>query len=406
MNETDSNERFDVCVVGGAGHVGLPLALVFANHGLRSLIYDLNTEVMERVKGGEVPFMEDGGEDHLRSALDSGNLFFTNDASKVGSASTLIITIGTPVDEFLNPVYEAMSKCIDAFVPYLSDEQLIVLRSTVPPGVTDWLHRYLREKGVAAKLAFCPERVVQGKAIAEIQSLPQIVSGTTPEAEDAAAGLFEGLGAKIVRMKPMEAEFAKLFCNAYRYINFAITNQFYMMVESAGMDYDRVLQGMKQDYDRMSGLPSAGLAAGPCLFKDTLQLCSFYENQFSLGFDAVMVNEGLPLFMVRNIEKEHDLLESTVGLLGMAFKPNSDDMRSSLSYKLKKILYPRAKRVICTDPHVTTDASLLSLEETIEQSDILILCVPHAAYRELDLQGKPCVDIWNFFPKSDAVAES
>ena len=112
------------------------------------------------------------------------------------------------------------------------------------------------------------------------------------------------------------------------------------------------------------------------------------------------------MFMVRNIEKEHDLLESTVGLLGMAFKPNSDDMRSSLSYKLKKILYPRAKRVICTDPHVTTDASLLSLEETIEQSDILILCVPHAAYRELDLQGKPCVDIWNFFPKSDAVAES
>jgi len=327
-------------------------------------------------------------------------LFFTNDASKVGSASTLIITIGTPVDEFLNPVYEAMSKCIDAFVPYLSDDQLIVLRSTVPPGVTNWLHRYLKEKGVTANLAFCPERVVQGKAIAEIQSLPQIVSGATPEAEDAAAELFAGLGATIVRMKPMEAEFAKLFCNAYRYINFAITNQFYMMVESAGMDYDRVLQGMKQDYDRMAGLPSAGLAAGPCLFKDTLQLCSFYENQFSLGFDAMMVNEGLPLFMVRILEKEHDLLESTVGLLGMAFKPNSDDTRSSLSYKLKKILHPRAKRVLCTDPHVTTDAALLPLEETVEQSDILILCVPHGAYRELDLKGKPCVDIWNFFPKA------
>ena len=399
MNESTSNEQYDVCVVGGAGHVGLPLALVFANHGKRTLIYDLNAGVMGRIQGGEVPFMEDGGEEHLKAALESGNLFFTNDAAQVGRASTLIITIGTPVDEFLNPVYEAMSKCIDAFVPHLSDDQLVILRSTVPPGVTDWLHRYLKEKGVSAKLAFCPERVVQGKAIAEIQSLPQIVSGATADAEDAAADLFAGLGAKIVRMKPMEAEFAKLFCNAYRYINFAITNQFYMMVESAGMDYDRVLQGMKQDYDRMAGLPPAGLAAGPCLFKDTLQLCSFYENQFSLGFDAMMVNEGLPLFMVRNIEKEHNLLESTVGLLGMAFKPNSDDTRSSLSYKLKKILHPRAKRVICTDPHVTTDPSLLSLEETIEQSDILILCVPHAAYRELDLKGKPVVDIWNFFPK-------
>ncbi len=399
MNESTSNEQYDVCLVGGAGHVGLPLALVFANHGKRTLIYDLNAGVMDRIQGGEVPFMEDGGEGHLKAALDSGNLFFTNDAAQVGLASTLIITIGTPVDEFLNPVYEAMLKCIDAFVPHLSDDQLIVLRSTVPPGVTDWLHRYLKEKDVSAKLAFCPERVVQGKAITEIQSLPQIVSGATPEAEDAAAELFAGLGAKIVRMKPMEAEFAKLFCNAYRYINFAITNQFYMMVESAGMDYDRVLQGMKQDYDRMAGLPSAGLAAGPCLFKDTLQLCSFYENQFSLGFDAMMVNEGLPLFMVRNIEKEHNLLESTVGLLGMAFKPNSDDTRSSLSYKLKKILHPRARRVVCTDPHVTTDPSLLTLEETVEQSDLLILCVPHAAYRELDLKGKPVVDIWNFFPK-------
>jgi UDP-N-acetyl-D-mannosaminuronic acid dehydrogenase len=396
--------EYDICIVGGAGHVGLPLAIVFANHGRKTLIYDLNTEVMDLVKSGVVPFTEEGGEAALKSALASGNLHFSNDASLTGAADTLIITIGTPVDEFLNPVYKAMSQCMDAFIPFISDEQLIILRSTVPPGVTNWLHRYLGAKGFSPRLAFCPERVVQGKAITEIQSLPQIVSGATEEAADAAADVFSALGAEIVRMQPMEAEFAKLFCNAYRYINFAITNQFYMMVESAGLDYDRILSGMKQDYDRMAGLPSAGLAAGPCLFKDTLQLCSFYENQFSLGFDAVMVNEGLPLFIVRNMEKEHNLLEMTVGLLGMAFKPNSDDTRSSLSYKLKKILHPRAKHVIYTDPHVTTDDSLLSLEDTIAQSDILILCVPHAAYKGLDLKGKPCVDIWNFLPRESAPA--
>ena len=384
MNNTESDLDYDLCIVGGAGHVGFPLALVFANHGRKTLIYDVNVEVMDRIKSGEVPFMEDGAEAALKSALESGNLHFSSDVSRVRDARTLIITIGTPIDEFLNPVYEVMSQCLDPFVSYLSDDQLLILRSTVPPGVTEWLHRYLAEKGLSPRLAFCPERVVQGKAITEIQSLPQIVSGTTPEAAEAAATLFSELGAEVVRMEPMEAEFAKLFCNAYRYINFAITNQFYMMVTSAGLDYDCILSGMKQSYHRMEGLPSAGFAAGPCLFKDTLQLCSFYENQFSLGFDAVMVNEGLPLFVVRNIEKDHNLPEMTVGLLGMAFKSNSDDTRSSLSYKLKKMLHSRARRTLVADPHVRTDSSLLPVDDVIAQSDILILCVPHARWCPAD----------------------
>jgi len=386
-------------VIGGAGHVGLPLAIILAKKGCRSLIYDVNAEALAQIGRGTVPFMEEGAESLLREVLDAGMLELTTDISRVAGAPYLVITIGTPVDEFLNPVYSVISDCVDQLLPHLSDEQTIILRSTVSPGATDWLDRCLREKGKRPGVAFCPERVVQGRAIEEIQTLPQIVSGTTPAAEEKAAALFGRLAPSITRMAPTEAEFAKLFCNASRYIQFAVSNQFYMMVSAAGLDYDRVVRGMKRNYARMSGFPGAGFAAGPCLFKDTMQLCAFYDNQFSLGFDAMNVNEGLPMFMVKQLEAEHDLRRMTVGLLGMAFKADSDDTRSSLSYKLKKVLRTRAMAVLCTDPHVTGDASLAPVEEVVERSDVLILCVPHAAYRGLDLKGKPVMDTWGFFAR-------
>jgi UDP-N-acetyl-D-mannosaminuronic acid dehydrogenase len=247
-------------------------------------------------------------------------------------------------------------------------------------------------------MAFCPERVVQGHSLNELQQLPQIVSGVTPEAEEAAARLFSTIAPSIVRMKPKEAEFAKLFSNAYRYIQFAAANQFYMMVEAAGLEYHRVLAGMKQDYPRLRDLPGPGLAAGPCLFKDTLQLAAYAHNQFGLGYSAIQVNEGLPTFLIGQLAKNYPLSKLTVGLLGMAFKSESDDVRASLSYKLKKLLRFEARDVLTTDPFVREDPDLLPLETVLARSDVLILCVPHNAYRGLTIT-KPVVDVWNFYKK-------
>ncbi len=370
--------KFDICVVGGAGHVGLPLALVFASKGLRVLIYDINENTLETIRQGIVPFMERGAEPLLAQALERELLFLSSDPVDIARASTLIITIGTPVDEFLNPVLKLIRDCMDDLLPYLSCGQLIVLRSTVYPGTTDWLDKYLRSNGKDVKLAFCPERVVQGYSIEELQHLPQIISGTTPKAEQEAAELFEMIAPEVVRLSPMEAEFAKLFNNAYRYIQFAAANQFYMIANSAGVDYHRVLKGMKQNYPRARDIPAPGFAAGPCLFKDTMQLGAFSNNQFTLGHAAMLANEGLVLYLVDEIAKTYRLERLTVGLLGMAFKADSDDIRSSLSYKLKRILEFRAKTVYTTDPYVKTDRELLPLETVVAKSDLLILCAPTA----------------------------
>lgn len=394
--------KFDICVLGGAGHVGLPLSLVLVDKGFNTAIYDINKETMAMISRGEMPFIEEGGEVFLKKALASGKLNLTRQQKDIADCSILIITIGTPVDEYLNPVFRVMIDLVNPLLQYIH-EQTIILRSTVCPGVTDWLANYLTQHGKKCKVAFCPERVIQGRGIEEIQSLPQIISGTTQEAEDAAAELFSKITKDIVRLKPIEAEFAKLFSNAYRYIEFAISNQFYMLATNAGLDYSRILSGMTYNYSRMKAMPSAGLTAGPCLFKDTMQLAAYNNNQFTMGMDAMAINEGLPLFILDQIDRRYVLRHLTVGLLGLAFKPNSDDPRSSLSYKMKKMLSFRAKRVLTTDPHVTCDPESLSHEEVIDESDLLILCVPHAKYKDMDMKNKPVVDIWNFFGRGTQI---
>jgi len=397
LQKKKPNGTADICIVGGAGHVGLPLAIVLASKGQRILIHDLNVEALKQIADGVVPFMEHGAEPLLAEALAKGLITPTSDYSRLAGVPAIVVTIGTPIDEFLNPSLKPMRQCFESMLPYLSEDQVVILRSTVSPGTTDWLDRYLRAMGKSIMVAFCPERVVQGYAIQELQGLPQIISATTPEAEERAAHVFSLISPELVRLTPMEAEFAKLYCNAYRYIQFAISNQFFMITNSIGLDYYRILNGMKKSYVRIQDMPRAGFAAGPCLFKDTMQLAAFCSNEFSLGSSAMLINEGLPLYMVDQIARRYDLANLTVGLLGMAFKADSDDPRSSLSYKLKKVLHFRAKKVLTTDPHVKQDPDLCPVEEVVAQSDILILCVPHAAYKNLATEGKPIVDIWNCF---------
>ena len=395
--------RFDIAVVGGAGHVGLPLSLVLANRGYRTLIYDVDKRAVEKIKAGVMPFMERGGDALLHKMLQKKKIGFADHPRELKAIPTIIITIGTPIDEFLNPSLKVIKNCLDNLIPYLTRGQLLILRSTVYPGVTEWVYNYLLKRGKRLKVSFCPERIVQGQAIEELQTLPQIVSGVTLEAGRDAARLFRRIAPKIVSLRPIEAEFSKLFCNAYRYIHFAVANQFYMIAESAGVSYYNILNGLKKDYPRAQDIPTAGFTAGPCLFKDTLQLAAFFRNKFSLGHDAMLINEGLPQYVVDGLNQKYDLSGMTIGLLGMAFKADIDDARASLSYKLRKLLAYQTKNVLITDPFVKNDPDILPLEEVIRKSDILILCAPHKVYKKIQLGKKITVDPWNFWSRNGKI---
>ena len=396
-------DNVDLTVVGGAGHVGIPLVLAFTEAGLTVNVNDLNEPALATLRAGKLPFIEHGATPLLAKALAEKKLVFTSSPNSISRRGPVIITIGTPVDEFLNPVQSEVQHCIDGLLPHVTDDQLLILRSTVYPGTTDWLHDYLRRLGRKNKIAFCPERVVQGYSIKELREMPQIVSATTPEAEKEASDLFRKIAPELVIVKPIEAEFAKLFNNAYRYIEFAATNQFYMIAKSAGADYQAIMRAMKQNYPRARSFPGPGFSAGPCLLKDTMQLAAFARNQFALGHAAMQVNEGLVLQLVDDLRRSYDMTKMAIGLLGMAFKAEVDDVRASLSYKLKHALEMSVREVLTTDPFVTSDPAILPLDQVVARSDILILCTPHSVYANADLKGKPVVDVWGFLKNANVV---
>ena len=380
-------------IVGGCGHVGLPLGLALAEVGLDVVALDINPATVALVNGGGMPFLEPGTEPLLQRVLASGRFRATTDPEAIGDAENVIVVIGTPVDEHLNPDPDAVIQVIEESRPFLRDGQLVVLRSTIFPGVTAKVEETIQSSGFDIDIAFCPERIAEGFALEELGSLPQIIGTRTDIAYERAAALFACLGAEPLRTTPEEAELAKLFTNAWRYIKFAIANQFFVMASRAGVDYDNVRHAITYRYPRAHDLPKAGFAAGPCLLKDTMQLAAFSNNAFPLGHSAMLVNEGLPLFMVEEMERDFDLKNSVVGVLGMAFKGDSDDPRSSLSYKLRRILKFRAKEVLASDPYISGDASLVPQDDLLARADIVVVAAPHSDYRNLKTQ-QPVVDIW------------
>jgi len=215
-----------------------------------------------------------------------------------------------------------------------------------------------------------------------------------------ASAVFALLAPGIIELEPLEAELAKLYTNSWRYLNFAASNQFYMLAENLGLDFQRIHDAVTRDYPRMKSFARAGFAAGPCLLKDTLQLSAFAQNNFFMGHAAMLVNEGLPNFIVDKLRREHDLSQKRIAILGMAFKGDSDDSRESLSYKLWHMLQVYAKQVLCTDEFLD-DPAFVSLNEALKRADIIILGAPHSAYRKLALpKGKEIVDVWGLWKKS------
>jgi UDP-N-acetyl-D-mannosaminuronic acid dehydrogenase len=384
----------DVVVIGGCGRVGLPLAIAFAGADLDTIAFDISESAVASVNGGAMPFDEPGAPERLAHTLAAGRLRASSDPAVLADAENLVVVIGTPVDEHLNPDPGAVTGALEGLAPHLRDGQLIVLRSTVYPGVTRLVEQLIDRLGLRIDVAFCPERIAEGTAFVELYELPQLVAARTPPAMARARKLFSTLASQIVELEPEEAELAKLFTNTWRYIKFAAANQMFMIANDYGLDFERIRHAVTFDYPRAADMPGPGFAAGPCLFKDTMQLAAFNNNNFTLGHAGMMVNEGLPLYLVARLEQRFDLSTMTVGILGMAFKAGSDDIRSSLSYKLKRILRFKAAEVLCTDPFVSSDPDLVSLEEVLGRADLLVVGTPHADYRGLDVDA-PVADIWN-----------
>jgi len=391
-----------VSVIGGAGHVGLPLCLVLANCNYR--IYGIDSDDVKNkvIMKGKLPFIEEQGEEYLRQALKSNNLVMTSDASRIKESDIVIIVLGTPTDENLNPLISPLTQMIKSNKKNLRKGQLIILRSTVTPGTTEIIKNLLETDtkfkiGKDIFLVYAPERVFQGKAIIELQSLPQLVGAFDEKSYELAERFFSTfLQDRCFRMTPTEAEIGKLITNMARYVEFALTNEFYLIADQFGVNINKIIDACNYHYPRLN-IPRPGPnVGGPCLYKDGWFLLERFPFHGIIS-TAFRVNEGMTMQIALKLRQVPHIKK--VAILGLTYKAGSDDVRNSLSFKLKKQL-EHMYDLVLVDPHLKDYEDI----KRIKGSDAVVLMTPHEEFSDLKklmslVANDEClyVDIWGFW---------
>ena len=382
----------EISVIGGAGHVGFPLGIVFAGKNFKVNLIDKNKDFLNRISKGIPPFLEQGSRKLLKKCLKKKTIFTNFDYKPLKNSKFIIICIGTPIDQKLKPKVKEFLSFFHFLKKRVNKSQIIIIRSSIFPGVFNQVSKIL--KGKNNNIVYCPERIVQGKSIEELPKLPQIIAGNNKISIQKTKDLFKKITAKIIFTSVLEAELIKLFSNANRYVNFSIANQFYMICKENNLDFVKVRKIMRDGYERNLNLPTAGFTAGPCLLKDTMQLSSFYKNKFSLGHTAMQINENVPKFLISQLQTKYNLKRKVIGVLGLAFKAETDDIRDSLAIKLLSYLKKKKYKVLQSDEYYQNKFNV-SRKYLIKNSDIIIIAAPHASYKKVKFpKSKVVIDIW------------
>ena len=401
--------------VFGLGRVGLPLALYFAEHKQAVIGVDIDKTRVDTLKKGEMPFLEEGAEPLLKRNINKLFTVTTNAEEAVKKSDVIIMTLGTPVDEHVNPIFSQIEDVLVSIAPFLRKNHIVVLRSTVSPGTTEYIKRFIEKEtkfkiGKDLFLAFCPERIAQGFSLEEFKDVPTIIGTLDKESAKKVDAVFRTITDKILHSDARSAELAKLFTNMYRYINFGIANEFMMIADTHDRDIHDIIELVNKDYKR-GGLKTPGFSAGPCLFKDGF----FLTNKIpftELILNSWKLNESVPAYLIEKIKTKKPLESSKVAILGLTFKKNSDDIRDSLSFKTKKIFLAEGAQVSLHDPYVQND----SLEDALKGADVVFVAMNHDFYRDMDKNiikknaksDALVCDIWNvlgtnkiFYPVSE-----
>lgn len=400
--------------VVGIGRVGLPLALFIANQNFKVTGIGRNKDKINELKQKKMPFIEEG--DDLLKKYVNKNFFPTVSFASIKKSSVVILTLGTPIDENMNPVLDQINNVIKKIIPYLRKGQLIILRSTVSPNTTMYVKTIIEHDskfkiGTDIFLAFCPERIAEGKSITEIREIPQIIGGVDIISTQKAKDFFENLGITCLTTDSTSAELAKLFTNMYRYISFAIANEFMVLAENFERNIHEIVELVNTGYKR-NGLALPGLSAGPCLFKDGFFLIN--ENPF-IDLIAVSwkINEAVPLFLTNKLKEKTSLLGKRIVIFGLAFKPEIDDTRESLSFKLRKSFLHEHSIVLLHDPYVKKyvhQKIYRNYEKILENVDIIIFATKHDEYVRNKqkiisrVTNKTIIcDIWNIYEQNKLI---
>jgi UDP-N-acetyl-D-mannosaminuronic acid dehydrogenase len=397
----------------GLGRVGLPLALYIADKNHTVTGYDIDQTRIDAVKSLKFPFMEAGAQELLEKTLNRTFTIAGSPADAIKNADAIILTVGTPVNGYMNPSFSQIDQVFNSIAGHLQKDQLIILRSTLAPGTTERLKRFLETNtgfkvGEDLYLAYCPERTAEGKTIEEMPLIPQLIGSLDAKSARKASELFATLSPELIKSDARSVEIAKLICNMYRYINFALANELMMIADKHKRDIYEIVNLVNHNYVR-GGVLTPGFSAGPCLFKDGFFLIN--DTPFTeLISTSWSINERVPNYLVEKIENLTDIVGVKIAVLGLAFKKNSDDPRDSLAYKLVKILQNKGAKPAAHDPFIQTG----KLESVLKDAQIIFISTNHDLYKETGLEkiigmtGQPQVivcDIWDIFKTGKIISK-
>ena len=376
---------FNISVVGGAGHIGLPLSCFLQNHGHKVTVIDKNQKVMNDASNGIEPFEEIDFEDNLNEALKNG-LNFSNDMSVVAQTDYVFITLGTSSNKDDIKLFDGV---IDQVLRNVEDETKIILRSTV---TLESIFKVKNNKLFDEKklfLSYCPERIAEGFAFVELNKIPQIIGTDNPIDKKIFNEFFETLDVKIINTSFENAVFTKLFSNAYRNAEFSLVNVFNNIAEENDINFEEIKEIATFDYPRLKSLPKTGYVGGPCLPKDLDTFIKNYSSENQILINILKSSDEYLDNIVKKCElkfKNKELIQ-----LGITFKKNSDDLRSSGSYILYKKLIESGFKVFVVDPYIVnldTDFEKYKYENLHKKIDNVLYCVDHHEFEKYDLRKK------------------
>ena len=407
--------NFTICVIG-IGRVGLPLGLSFAKAGISVYGLDKSEDYVKELKKRKIPFYEKNIEKYIYT----NNFYPTTNTKVIQKCDILIITVGTPLSDVGEPDYSQLETCLKDIVKYNVEDKLIIMRSTASPGTLENFIKPFLEKhtGLKANIDFglvvCPERILAGKALEEIKELPEIIGAENDICAEITKEIFKKINKnkKFFVTTPKAAELGKLFINVYRYVNFALANEFGLLSEQYEEDAYEIINMINKDYKR-GGIPNPGLTGGPCLSKDGYYLISNITfPDFILM--AWRLNETIPQYIINKLknklkQKGKSLYNCKIAVLGIAFKADIDDTRYSPSIKIINILKKENAEVLIHDPYVR---DTLPLENVINKADAIILATNHSKFKnildkicKIGTYKKDCiiVDYWGFFNEKEVI---
>lgn len=415
----------DVVVVMGLGYVGLTLGAYLAEIGFKVHGVEIRDLVLDALESKTSFFFEPGLDELLSRNIQNGNFNFSRMIPNVNGNRVFIITVGTPIDNQKRAVLDSIISVSEQVSNALADGDMVILRSTVRLNTTKSIvYPILKKSGKDFDLAFCPERTLEGAALKELSSLPQIIGADSQRSRSRASNFFNQITSSVINVSNIEtAEMIKLVDNMQRDIFFAVSNEVAHICNTQQIQASEVIRAGKLGYER-TNLANPGPVGGPCLEKDSYLLSESIEQTPAIARIALaarLTNENVTseaAEFISNWIKQYSTDGSPkISVLGIAFKgiPETNDMRGSPAIALIESLVSHLpnSEIQCWDPVVTVDdmrslgfRTCSSLGECIDNSSVIILVNNHPDLSSLDLKTisasaiKPTL-IYDFWGRSD-----